>query len=109
LEIPISKGIEILFHHRGDPQKNKNGIDDLIHDIPILNTYVTLRVHINKQFGRDIQPNDLFDISFLCLCIPYCDIVLCDKFFTAAIHSTHLDSNYNTFVGYKLSELEEIL
>jgi len=105
----IKKDKTLLFCHKGEKLINKKATDDFIESIPILDAFLLLSMYYLKHFDRDITSNDLFDISFLCLAIPYSDIVICDKFFAKGSKILQLDSIYKAEVAHKLQILDDLL
>lgn len=50
--------------------------------------FVTLGLDKDKQADRPVHRNDLKDIGFLTMAVPYCDAVVCEKFFSHLVRST---------------------
>lgn len=76
----------------------------LLELVPHLDIEINLHVERNEHKGRKIAPNDEIDLGFLSLAVPYCRVVVTEKFWTALIHRTKLDVKYGTRVGHSLSE-----
>jgi hypothetical protein len=76
---------------------------------PTINTEVSLVVSRNEQWDKKIKINDSMDISFLTVAIPYCDIVVTEKFLGTLIRQNNLHEKYSTQIFSDLNELESIL
>ncbi|MCG3178249.1 MAG: hypothetical protein BIFFINMI_00575 [Phycisphaerae bacterium] len=76
-------------------------------DIPTLDVFATIGLGRDKQLDRPIHRNDLKDMGFLSMAIPYCEVVVCEKFFHHLVCSASLDTKYATTVLRSLDELWE--
>ena len=76
-----------------------------VHDIPTVDVFVTLGLERDKQADRPIHRNDLKDIGFLAMALPYCDVIVCEKFFGHLACSVGLDKKYSTLVLRSLDDL----
>lgn len=72
-------------------------------------TYSTLTVTRDLQKQRPIDKNDLNDIMALSVAIPYCDIVVTEKFWAHEAKSNCLDKIYETHITRNLSEIDPLL
>ncbi len=74
----------------------------------IASTYVsfilTFRRDLNKH--RKIQPNDINDIGFLSMAIPYCDVVVTESMWSSIAEQEKLDKLYGTRILGSLEELD---
>ncbi len=77
--------------------------------VPSIDVDCELTIYRDRQWSKPVDPNDTRDIASLALAIPYCDIVLTERFWARAIKETGLDDKYNTKVFTDLSELLESL
>jgi hypothetical protein len=77
--------------------------------VPTLDVEIELVVERNENWSRKIHKNDKADISFLSVAIPYCDIVVCEHFFTMSAINRKLDKKYNTIILEKLTDLSTLL
>ncbi len=75
-------------------------------EVPTLEVEIELAVARNENWNKAIQPNDIEDIAFLSVAIPYCDIVITESFWRHEVHKAKLDEKYNTIVLDDLAELE---
>lgn len=84
-------------------------LDDFWEDVPTLNVEIELNVGRNEHWDRKIEPNDATDISFLNVALPYCDVLVVEKYFHNLIKQIGLDKRYQTLVFRDLNDLEGIL
>ncbi len=84
-------------------------LTDFYSIVPTLDVDLQLITYRDKQWSRKIQPNDLQDIGYLVTTVPYCDVVVVEKFWADLLRRTGLDKKYNTTVVSDLSELGEVL
>ncbi|HMD69685.1 MAG TPA: hypothetical protein VKF42_12450 [Chitinivibrionales bacterium] len=75
-------------------------------DVPTLEIERELFIERNQDRQRPIQDNDLIDISFFSIGIPYCDVTVSEKFFSSLAKRRHLDTKYTTTVLDNLESLE---
>jgi hypothetical protein len=76
---------------------------ELLERVPFFDVEINLHVERNEHRDRKIAPNDEIDLGFLSRAVPYCHVVVTEKFWTALIHRTKLDVKYRTRVGYDLN------
>lgn len=82
-----------------------NGCVALLEAVPMLNIEINLFVERNEHRDRKIEPNDEIDIGFLSLAVPYCHVVITEKFWMSIIRRLNLDMKYQTFVGNDVNEI----
>jgi hypothetical protein len=82
---------------------------DFLHSIPTIDVFFTLYTIRDEQVGRPIRDNDVYDIGFLAVAVPYCDIVVLEKFFADLIKRSGLAKKWDTIVVTDLRELENYL
>lgn len=73
-------------------------------DVPSLDVDRVLRISRDRHWDRPIDANDLNDIGYLCLAVPYCDVVITENFWGQLIKSNKLHSKYNTTVYKDLGQ-----
>jgi hypothetical protein len=81
------------------------GLSRFWSDIPSINTDCELTAYRDRQWSRQIQPNDVRDLAQLAIAVPYCDAVVVEKFWKRAIIETRLGQKYRTGVFCDLAEL----
>lgn len=88
--------------------KEKMALKDVyefLDNIPTALCYFTLIFRRDQQFQRPIPKNDFADIWFLTLAIPYCDIVITEKMWTAISRQAKLDEKCNTIILSSIKDL----
>jgi hypothetical protein len=78
-------------------------------EVPTLDVETELAVARNEDWNKGIHTNDSSDISFLSVAIPYCDIVVTEKYWRHKVRTAKLDRKYNTIVLDDLAQLESQL
>jgi hypothetical protein len=73
--------------------------------IPSLDADCELTAYRDRQWSREIQPNDIKDVWHLAVAVPYCDAVVVENFWQRAIAETQLGTKYETQVFSDLAEL----
>lgn len=77
--------------------------------IPIMHVELELHTYIHKNTSKRWKRNDDIDIASLSLAIPYCDVVLTERFWTDASRKCKLDRHYNTRIASDLLELPKLV
>lgn len=111
LGINYYEGIEktLNFEEGTDYDDSKKNITYLMQNIPSAWCRFNLEYYRDRHYERKIDHTDIFDIYSIANAIPYCDIVLCDKFYSNAVKSTELDVFFKTKVSHELGLLEQEL
>lgn len=68
----------------------------LVTEVPPLDVEVALAIQHQQQWDRVEVENDARDIRHLCLAIPYCDVVLTERYWVDKAKREKLDSKYGT-------------
>ena len=76
----------------------------LLEMVPALDVEINLHTERNEHRDRRIQPNDEIDIGFLSLAVPYCDIVVTERFWTDLVRRKKLAVKYGTKVSWDLND-----
>jgi hypothetical protein len=84
-------------------------LDAFWENVPTLDVEIALNAGRNEHWRRTIEPNDVTDISFLNVAIPYCDVLVVEKYFHNLIKQIGLDKKYKTQIFRNINDLEEIL
>jgi hypothetical protein len=84
-------------------------LDAFWENIPTLDVEIELNVSRNEHWDRKIESNDATDIAFLNVAIPYCDVLVLEKYFHNLARNSKLDKKYNTRIIKSLSDLENFL
>lgn len=78
-------------------------------EIPTLDVLFTLSEGKTRDLCRPTDPNDLWDLGFLAAAIPYCDVVVTEKYWSSLARSTKLDQKYSCQVLARTSDLKTVL
>lgn len=82
-----------------------DGCVALLERIPLLDVEINLHVERNEHRDRKIAPNDEIDLGFLALAIPYCHVVITEKFWASLVRRLKLDQKYQTLISCDLNEV----
>lgn len=83
------------------------GLSAFWSNVPSLDVDCELTLYRDRQWSRSVDPNDSRDIGHLALAIPYCDVVVSERFWARAIAETGLAKKYDTVVCTDLAEIME--
>jgi hypothetical protein len=89
--------------------KDKEWIAALLDDIPCLAVKMALTLQTNRNGNRAWSPNDIHDLDGLSAAVPYCDVVVTEKYACEVMHQSGLADRYGTTVIRRLSDLEPVL
>ena len=78
-------------------------------DVPTLDVETELAVARNEDWNKGIHTNDSDDIAFLSVAIPYCDIVVTEKYWRHRVKTAKLNKKYETIILDDLLDLERYL
>ena len=87
----------------------KSRLTAFFEQVPTLHVEVELATERDDFWNRLVDPNDMVDVSFLSVAIPYCDIVVTEKFWTDLAKRKKLGQRYETVVLSDLFDLESHL
>lgn len=90
--------------------KTKNDFESFLDNTPSSNTLIRLTYARDEEsIEREIQPNDLVDISHLAGAVPYCDIAVMEKMFASICLKIKLDKKYDCMVLNSLKSLNTVI
>lgn len=95
LESFLSRGVEFLT--------------EFWFKIPSLHVDCELTLYRDRQWSRNVDPNDFADIGHLVLNVPYCSAVVVERFWARALSETRLAKTYGTNVYSNLAGLSAII
>lgn len=78
----------------------------LIAHVPPLDVETALVVQHRRQSDRPMAPNDVADVAQLSMAIPYCDVVVTERYWTDKARRENLDVRYATRL---LSDLNDLM
>lgn len=81
-----------------------NAAVEFLELVPFFDVEINLHVERNEHRDRKIATNDEIDLGFLSVAVPYCQVVVTERFWTALVHRTQLDRKYDTLVTHDLNE-----
>jgi hypothetical protein len=82
---------------------------EFIRAVPTANVYLTLVQERFNDLDRRTDRNDFKDIGFLRVAVPYANIVVAERYWSAVCNRSGLDKAYETIVCSDLERLPEIL
>jgi len=82
----------------------KERLMEFMSEVPTLDVEIEIATTRDDHWNRKVDPNDMVDISVLSVAVPYCDILVTEKFWAHVVKTKHLDEKYDTFVTYELSD-----
>ncbi len=86
---------------------NEKEMMDFIKEIPTFYVLFNLSYWSENNYNRRIKRNDLYDISFLSIAIPYCDIIVTEKMFGSIAKDVKLDEIYHKVILSSIDDLEK--
>ena len=81
----------------------------IIAGIPTMDVLFVLSERKTRDLSRPTDPNDLWDLAFLAPTIPYCQVVVTEKYWSHIAKATKLDAKYSCRVLARLEELVPLL
>lgn len=96
-------------------QKYEKSVDELVEimglfeNIPVLDVQLNLVMERDRNLEKRVEKNDMVDISFISVAIPYSDVVITENQWVNFANRTHLDKKYNVSLLHDLMELEAVL
>jgi hypothetical protein len=85
---------------------------DAVHfiaDIPNLDILLTLRLARDRDLTRPIERNDIRDLDWLSVAVPYANVVVSENYWGHQVRSTGLHEKYGTVLLTDLRELPQEL
>lgn len=87
----------------------KEDIERFFQSIPTAYVLFSLIFRRDIQKHRRVQKNDSNDIAFLTIAIPYCDIIVTEKFWVNLVKQSKLDKLYDTKILSSIKDLPNYL
>lgn len=104
----IMKELNLTREELANKLSQENRAMEICYAIPTLDTRARLSYRNIRDTGRPIDKNDSIDEAFLCMAIPYCDIVVTENKWTHYAKQEKLDQKYNTKIFDSLNELLDL-
>ena len=77
--------------------------------VPCLDVQMELATERDEHRDRKVQPNDMIDIFALSVAIPYCDIVITERFWVDLATRKGLSKKYGTVMLSRIENLPDHL
>ncbi|MFJ6901848.1 hypothetical protein [Streptomyces hokutonensis] len=88
---------------------NRESIRAFADSMPSADVHTTLVEAAHRNREKSWEPNDIFDIDALSIAVPYCDIVVTERYACHVLHAAHLPRGMSSEVVPKLSDLTDLL
>lgn len=98
----MRKNITELFTENS---KNKTLAIANLETLPGFNVHNRLIYELFNNPDKDVHEHDFNDLAYLRVAVPYCDIVIGEKYWCNRVQNYGLDKKYNTLVTTKLLSL----
>lgn len=95
-------------------QKYEKNVDELVkilglfENIPVLDVQLNLVVERDRNLDKAVEKNDMVDVSFMSVAIPYADVVITEKHWVNLASRTKLDRKYHVSILHDLAKLDGI-
>ncbi|HNY40863.1 MAG TPA: hypothetical protein PKJ41_10725 [Bryobacteraceae bacterium] len=94
-------------HFRSLPADRAAGFVD---EVPCWDVERRIAVHVERQWSRDLQQNDIDDVGVLTAAIPYCDVVVTEKLWSHVWGQIRPGcTNYKAVVTARLTDVLQML
>ena len=81
----------------------------LVTEVPPWDVEVALATQHQQQWDRPEEENDICDISHLCMAVPYCDVLVTERYWVDKLRREKMDKKYNTRLLSDISGLPTVL
>ncbi|MET9910354.1 hypothetical protein ABZZ74_26720 [Streptomyces sp. NPDC006476] len=92
-----------------DVVTDKDSIRAFADCMPSADVHTTLVEAAHRNREKSWEPNDVFDIDALSVAVPYCDIVVTERYASHVVNAAHLPQGMQTEVFPRLKDLMEWL
>ena len=89
--------------------KGKEWLTEFMESVPAVAIQTALTAQMVKNASREWSDNDIYDIDALAAAVPYCDVVLTERFACDVLNRTGLAKRFRTSVIRAPERLEEWL
>jgi hypothetical protein len=87
----------------------KPGSEEFLMSLPSIRTWITTSAERDYMWDRPVVPNDLRDQAFLSTALPYCDIIVLERYFQGIVERSWLAADFGTTVLTDLAQLPGVL
>ena len=77
--------------------------------MPTMDIWINLHILRDNDNDKAVHRNDTNDMAFLSIAVPYCDIVVTEKYWAHLLISNGYDKKYNTTILSDLTELTDLI
>lgn len=84
-------------------------VSQFVGSIPNIDVFITLRVEREKDKDRKVDHNDIRDLDWLSVAVPYSNIVVSEQYWGRKIQTAGLASKYGTVILTNLQDLSSQL
>ena len=92
-----------------DDFKNIDDWKNFFFSMPTLDIWINLHTLRDNDKSKPIHRNDLKDIGFLSIAIPYCDLVVTENYWANMLKTNKFDKKYNCEIITDINQLKEII
>ena len=78
-------------------------------DIPTMDIWINLHLLRDNDFSRPIHWNDTNDIAFLAIAVPYCDVIVVERYWAHHLQANGFDDKYHCKILTDLLQLPKLL
>jgi hypothetical protein len=104
-ELLASAGLSVeSFFYKG-----KEWLTSFLEAVPALAVRTTLVMQTNRNGSRAWTRNDIYDIEALEAAVPYCDVVVTERYAAEVMNRSRLANRFSTEVIPRLDDLVSIL
>jgi len=93
----------------GDWPEPRPGAPEFMMSLPTVDVWMTTTVERDFDWNRVVTGNDIRDQAFLSTAIPYCDVVVTERYWGALVRRTGLSDRHSCRVVRRLEDLVPIL
>ncbi|MCJ7716146.1 MAG: hypothetical protein MUO54_06465, partial [Anaerolineales bacterium] len=88
---------------------NKNSVEVFLKSIPTVYVFQFLYDILDQDRNHTIESNDIWDLTFLAIAVPYCDIVVTERRWSNILNEKDIGEMYNTKIIHKIKDLSEFI
>jgi hypothetical protein len=85
--------------------ENDEKLAEFIASIPNFDVFITLRIERERDKERKVEHNDIRDIDWLSVAVPYSIVVVSERYWGGKIAAAGLAANYDTVLLNNLQDL----
>jgi len=94
--------IKYIFPH-------KDSVEVFIKSIPTAYVFHVLFDVLDQDISRPIKPNDILDIMFIAIAVPYCDVVVTERGWSKILNQKKIGEMYETKIIHRIEDLSEFI